>query len=198
MERPAEQPADLDEVRAAVERDAFAQGFARGEQAATEAARERTEAMLSRLASTVDELSGLRAQMARQTERQMVQLALAIARRVALREVSLDPELLVAMARVAMDRLGEQSQVTVRFNPLDYEAARLDRSARLGGSAVSVLADAHIPRGGCRVESDHGALEAGVEAQLSEVARVLLGDEQAGSTTVGESLHVVVAARGDA
>ena len=49
----------------------------------------------------------MRAEMIHQTERQMVQLALAIARRVVHREVSLDPDLLLAMARVALERLGE-------------------------------------------------------------------------------------------
>ena len=45
--------------------------------------------------------------MIHQTERQMVQLALAVARRVVHREVSLDPDLLIAMARVALERLGD-------------------------------------------------------------------------------------------
>ena len=64
--------------------------------------------MLRRVAQTLEELGGLRKKMMQQTERQMVQLALALARRVVQREVSLDPELIAAMARVALERLGDR------------------------------------------------------------------------------------------
>jgi flagellar assembly protein FliH len=72
---------------AALERDAFAKGFAQGERAGAEVANQRGEAMLRRLTQTLEELTTLRSQMIHQTERQMVQLALAVARRVVRREV---------------------------------------------------------------------------------------------------------------
>src|SRR5688572_15445488 len=72
---------------AMLEREAFARGFEQGERAGAEAAGERSEAMLRRMMETLEELQSLRAEMIRQTERQMVQLALAMARRVLHREV---------------------------------------------------------------------------------------------------------------
>lgn len=161
---------------AALERDAFAKGFAQGERAGNEAAAKRGEAMLRRLAQTLDELTALRAEMIRETEQQMVRLALAIARRVLHREVSLDQDLLIAMARVALDRLGESARVTIRLHPEDYEATASGRAAEWTGTQVTVSADARVPRGGCRVESDCGSLDAGVDAQLQEIAHALLGD----------------------
>jgi flagellar assembly protein FliH len=165
---------------AALEREAFAKGFAQGELAGAEAAGQRGEMMLHRLTQTIEELTQVRAQMIYQTERQMVQLALAVARRVVQREVSLDPDLLVAMARVALERLGETAQVKVRLNPDDYEAAGGARVAQLAGSNVMILADAHLTRGGCRIESDMGVMDVGVEAQLQEIARALLGGDDEG------------------
>src|SRR5688500_13231493 len=99
--------ANRDAHFAALEREAFAKGFAQGELAGAEAAGQRGEMMLHRLTQTIEELTQVRAQMIYQTERQMVQLALAVARRVVQREVSIDPDLLIAMARVALERLGE-------------------------------------------------------------------------------------------
>src|SRR5215217_2872618 len=72
----AEQHARL----ATLEREAFAKGYEQGERAGAEAAAQRGEAILRRLTQTVDELATLRADMIHQTERQMVQLALGIAR----------------------------------------------------------------------------------------------------------------------
>jgi flagellar assembly protein FliH len=171
---------------AAIERDAFAKGFAAGERAGLEAAGQRGEAMLTRLTETLEQLTTLRNTMIHRTERQMVQLALAIAHRIVQREVSLDRDLVVAMARVALDRLGETARVTVRMNPDDFAVTAQARAAQLAGSNVSVVADARIGRGGCRVESDLGVMDAGVEEQLREVARALLGDmAQAEEESVG-------------
>src|ERR1051325_10932964 len=80
---------------AALEREAFAKGYEQGERAGAEAAAQRGEAILRRLAQTIEELTTLRAEMIHRTERQMVQLALAIAKRVVHREVSLDHDLLI-------------------------------------------------------------------------------------------------------
>jgi flagellar assembly protein FliH len=175
-QKGAAEAVDLDARRAAVERDAFAKGFAQGEKAGAEAAGKRGEVMLRRLTETLDELTSLRAQMIHQTEHQMVQLALAVARRVVHREISLDRDLLVAMARVALDRLGESAQVTVRLSPDDFEATAAARAAQWTGTNVTVVADARVSRGGCRIESDLGVMDAGADAQIQEIARALLGD----------------------
>jgi flagellar assembly protein FliH len=163
---------------ATVERDAFAKGYEQGERSGAEAAGKRGEAMLRRLSETLTELDTLRATMIRQTELQIVELALAVARRVVHREISLDKNLLVAIARVALDRLGESASVTVRLHPEEYEATGAARVAEQAGSGVTFVSDPRVPRGGCRVESDMGMVEAGVDAQIQEIARALLGEEQ--------------------
>ena len=168
--------ADLNARLAALERDAFSKGFAQGERAGGEAAAQRAEAMLRRLTETLGELTTLRQQMIHETERQMVQLALAIARRVVHREVSIDQDLLIAMARVALERLGESAQVTVRLSPEDFEATAAVRATEWTGTHVTVVADARVGRGGCRVESEFGAMDAGVDGQIHEIARALLGE----------------------
>ena len=169
---------------ATLEREAFAKGYEQGERAGAEAAAQRAEAILRRLTQTLDELTTLRVKMIHQTERQMVQLALAVARRIVHREVSLDQDLLVAVARVALDRLGDSAQVTIRLHPEEYEATGAARVAQLTSANVTVVPDARIPRGGCRVESNVGSLDAGVDAQLQEIAHSLLGDEEPSTSHV--------------
>lgn len=170
---------------AAIERDAFAKGFAQGERAGADSAAQRGEAMLRRLAQTLDELTDIRAQIVHQTERQMVELALAVARRIVRREVTLDHDLLVAMARVALERLGESARVTIRLHPDEYAATAGARAGQLAGTHVTVVADAGVPRGGCRVESDFGDIDAGVDAQIQELARALLGEEEGAARDTG-------------
>ena len=167
--------ADHEAHLAALERDAFLKGYAQGEQAGGDAAGQRGEAMLHRLTQTLDELTTVRSDMIRATERQMVHLALAIARRILRREVSLDPDLLLAMARVALERLGDSARVTVRLHPEDYAAAGAARVSELTSSNVTIVSDSRLSRGACRVESEMGLLDAGIDAQLQEVGRALMG-----------------------
>src|SRR4051794_2329753 len=87
---PVSENVDVEISPGALERDAFAKGFAHGERAGLDAARARTDGMLSRLGETIDEVASLRREIIRRTERQTVQLVLAIAERVVQREVTLD------------------------------------------------------------------------------------------------------------
>jgi flagellar assembly protein FliH len=180
------QPATLEQVRlenqahlASLERDAFAKGYAQGERAGLEAGGKRAEAMLRRVAQTLTDLSSLRETLIQQTERQMVQLALTIARRIVLREVSLDPELIAAMAHVALKKLGTASPATIRLNPEDYTVITHD-GERWGGAQVTVVPDPAIARGGCLVESEFGRIDASIDRQFEEMTRALLGEERGG------------------
>ena len=183
---PAAGAQTLEQVRlenqahlAALEREAFAKGYAQGERAGIEAGGKRAEAMLRRVAQTLTDLSGLRETLIHQTERQMVQLALTIARRIVLREVSLDPELIAAMAHVALQKLGTSSPATIRLHPEDYTVVAHE-GERWGGGQVTVVPDPSIARGGCLVESEFGRIDASVDRQFEEMTRALLGDERPG------------------
>jgi flagellar assembly protein FliH len=176
-EAPREQQTDATSPAqfAAVEENAYARGFEDGQRAGLDAGRQGADAVIAKLGQTLEELATVRAQMIRQTERQMVELALAVARRIIHREVSLDRDLLIAMARVALDRLGESARVTVRLHPDDFEATGAARVSRLIGTSVTVLEDPRLERGACLVESDLGCLDVSVDSQIEEVARALLG-----------------------
>jgi flagellar assembly protein FliH len=131
--------------------------------------------MLRRVAQTLEELGGLRQTLIQETEREMVQLALTLARRIVHREVTLDPELAAALAHVALERLGATTPATIRLNPEDYTIVAQD-GARWGGATVTVVPDPSISRGGCLVESEFGSVDATIERQFDELSRALFGD----------------------
>lgn len=159
---------------AALERDAFVKGYAQGEKAGTEAGIKRTDAVLRRLGETIDELAGLRSHILQHSEQQLVQLALALARRVVRREIATDDELLGALARVALERLGEARPATIRLNPDDFARSAAGRVEQWAAAHVTVIPDPHVNRGGCLVESPFGFVDTGIDAQLQELANALL------------------------
>src|SRR4030095_15624726 len=113
-------------------------------------------------AHTLEERGGLRQTLIQEAEREMVQLALTLARRVVHREVTLDPELAAALAHVALERLGATTPATIRLHPADSPIVAQD-GARGGGATVPVVPDPSISRGGCLVESDFGSVDATIE-----------------------------------
>ena len=158
-----------------VEREAFTKGYAQGERAGAEAAAARAEAMLRRLAHTLDELQVLRTDLIRRTEREVVELSLAIARRILQREVSLDHELMLAMARVALDRLADVATASIRLHPDDYAAALGARGSAVASHGVQIVADPGVRRGGCVVQSEFGSVDVGITTQIDELTHALLG-----------------------
>lgn len=161
---------------AAVEKAAFLTGYQQGERAGLEAAHAKGEQMLARLAASMQDLQRLRTELLVKTERQVVDLAVAMARRIVHRELALDPDLLLAMARVALDRLADVSTASIRLHPEDY-AATVGRgqSSQVPGG-VRIVADPAIARGGCLVQSDYGVIDVTASVQLDELAQALLGD----------------------
>ncbi len=169
--------AEIDAHLAALEREAFTKGYAAGERAGAEAGARRADAMLRRVAQTIESLGQLRRTIIRQTEQQVVELALTLARRVVHREVSLDPQLVAALAHVALERLGERAPATIRLHPDDYATVLAQRGEQWEGAQVTVVPDAAVARGGCLVESDFGMIDGSVDAQFDELTRGLLGED---------------------
>ena len=162
----------------AVEREGYARGVADGERAGEASAAERIDVITSQLASAIRDLAAVRGSLMRRSERDLVRLAVSMAERVLRREVDIDRELLAVMARVAIDRLGENAAATIHLNPIDHDAILARHSPDLGKS-VELVADSAVPRGGCVVKSSFGTIDTGIDSQVKELSRALLGDDAA-------------------
>lgn len=177
---------------AAIEQEAFVKGYAQGERAGLDAATTRGQAMLRRLGETLQELTSLRAEMIQRTERQVVQLSMAIAERVIHREISLDRGLLCAMARVALERLGQHASATIRLHPDDFAAVAAASAADWTNEHITVIPDPMVNRGGCLVQSDFGFMDVDVAAQFRELSRTLFEeDTPAGADATGAAVNAV-------
>ncbi len=171
---------DLAEATARLERqaeqrvrEARASGFREGEAAGKQRAAAELEPALERLARSVQEMAGLRAQMRREAEADMLRLALEIARRVLRREMAVDPDAMRGVVLAALEKLAGQEVSRVRVHP--SHAALLSELLRKSGAAqpVEVVADASREPGAAIFETERGNLDASVDAQLREIERGL-------------------------
>jgi flagellar assembly protein FliH len=164
-------PAMTEPERERIEREAYQKGFSDGKKLGKEQAAAESLPVLERLSRCLSELASLRPHMRREAEKDMVKLAIAIARRVLHRELTLDPESIEGLIRVALDRLESRELCTVRVHA-DQEAAirtLLDRFSN--AHKIEIIADKSLRLGDVLLETPHGVIDASVDAQLSEIER---------------------------
>jgi len=143
-----------------------------GERAGYDRAVAEYRAAVERLARSVQELAGMRAELRREAEADLVRLALAIARRVLRRELAVDPDALRGLAIAALEKLQGQDISRVKVHPA--QAALLAECLKKnGGAAVEVVPVPSSEPGAALFETIRGNLDASVDAQLDEIARGL-------------------------
>lgn len=128
------------------------------------------------LESAIADVARTRADMLQRARPQLVGLALEIARLVLRREVARSPAVVAEMAGAAIERLSAATDLRVLVHPLDLEA--LESVTEHARRPVGLVPDASVARGGCRVESSFGEIDAGLDAQLAEISRVLLEPDE--------------------
>jgi len=103
-------------------------------------------------------------------EREVVKLALAIAKRVLHREAQLDPLLLAGVVRVALEKLAEDSTAVLRVPTSELQAWQ-EVFVMNTGSSLQLVADERLDSGECLLDTNVGKVELGVSAQLEEIER---------------------------
>ena len=154
-----------------IEKTAYEKGFMQGEKAGLDAAEQKTEALMRRYVESILEVNKLRSTLYTQVEREVVKLAVEVAKKIVHREIQLDKEIIQTLVRVALTHVAEKSAVTVHLSPLDYNYL-LEQRAELSqteGRDISLLADKSIERGGCLIQTECGDIDARIEEKFREV-----------------------------
>jgi flagellar assembly protein FliH len=154
-------------------REARESGFREGEAVGRAQAQEEIQRAIERLAASIADIDGYRSQVLRHTESDAVLLAIAIARRVLRRELTVDPAAIQGLVRAALERLQSQEGCRVRMHP-DYVPALRASIEELGmGAKVEVIEDPAQEPGAAVFEMPRGNLDASIDSQLREIERGL-------------------------
>jgi flagellar biosynthesis/type III secretory pathway protein FliH len=159
--------ASAEAVREEARRKGYAEGYEKG-------AGEWGEAVRTARASVAAAVEGAKPQI--------VRLALRVAEKVLRRKLETEPESLLPMVDEALRSLSAQqpARVVIRAHPDDRGVLEVRRQHWLdrnpGLATLQVVADESFPRGGCRIESDFGMVDASLDTQLRVIERHLLGE----------------------
>lgn len=165
--------AEAERVREQARREGEATGRAEG----LAAARAETAQAIAALNAAAQALNEHREELVAAVETQAAELALALAEQIVAAAIEVEPARVVDVTRSALRRLTDRHRITVLVNPADLELLATSADSlrqELGGvEHLDVQADRRIVRGGARVRTDYGELDATIAAQL-QTARELI------------------------
>src|SRR5580704_13564651 len=154
-------------------RAAHQQGVQEGQASVRQELAGQLEAMNVRMARAIEEMSGMRRRFRQEAEEDVVKLALAIARRVLHRELTVAPDALLGLVKAALEKIEAREVHTVRIRPEDATMVKQFLGKMGLPQRVEVVSDPGRERGAAIFDSNRGALDASVETQLSEIERGL-------------------------
>jgi flagellar assembly protein FliH len=163
--RLAKSEKELEDLRAQVRRDAVAET----EMRLAKEYQARSEAESAKIREALERFQDERKGYFLRVESEIVSLALAISAKILHREAQVDPLLVTALVRVAIDKLHDGSNVSVRVPPEKAEKWRRCLANPLNGSTIAIVEDSHLTSDDCILESDLGSANFSIDAQLKEI-----------------------------
>src|SRR5881397_1173301 len=153
---------------------AFQAGVERGRAEA----RAELETVGTSFAGSLRELAGFRTRLKERYERELLELALGVVRKVVQQELAERPEIWLGMIRAAVKRAVDRERIAIRVPPhlmafLRSSLAEL-RASLEDGKDLELMEDPSLPAGGCVIETRFGEVDIGVETQLGRTERALV------------------------
>ncbi|NNF17589.1 MAG: flagellar assembly protein FliH [Gammaproteobacteria bacterium] len=168
----------------ALQKQAFDEAYAAGLKAGQEAGVAKNREQAQRFAALVEQLARPFKTLDECVEKQVVQLAMIVARNIIRRELKTDPSHVIGAVREALAVLPVNvGDVQVKLHPEDAALVRKYLQPVEGERAWQLIEDPLLTRGGCRVVSEYSRIDASVEARLAALIATIVGDERAPDDT---------------
>jgi flagellar assembly protein FliH len=165
----------LADLQAEAYKEAFEQGLAEGR----EAGRGEVRAQVERLAGMFYDLAKPFEVLDAEVERELLTLAMALARQIVRRELKTDPTQIIGIIREAIAALPVAArEVRVNLHPEDAAVMRANLAPTESERAWTLVEDPVMARGGCLITTTTSRIDARLETRLGAILSELLGTER--------------------
>ncbi len=151
----------------------FAEGLREGENTGFEQGTQKIEPLVSSIRDALIQLGRIREETYQHIEKEVVELALAIAQKVICREITTDKETVLCVAKEALAKVDDPGKIKIKMSPSDLQfinETRYQLSNLVSDiDNVTFEAEESIQSGGCVIETDLGEIDARIERQLQAV-----------------------------
>jgi len=156
--------------------------FQAGYELGREETKSQVESIGESLVKSIEELAAFRGRLRERYERELLELALGVARKVVQQELADRPEIWLTMIRAAVRRAVDRERIAIRVPaPLAAflrEALPELRAALDEVKELDLVEDPSLGEGGCIIESRFGEIDVGVDTQLEATKQALVGSEE--------------------
>jgi len=165
----------LADLQAEAHKEAFEQGLQEGR----EAGRAEIRALVDRLAGMFHDLAKPFEVLDAEVERELLTLAMALARQIVRRELKADPTQIIGIIRDAIAALPVATRdIRVHLHPEDAAVVKRHLAPTENERAWAIVEDPVMARGGCRITSATSRIDARLETRLGAILSELLGTER--------------------
>jgi len=165
----------LVDLQAEAHKEAFQQGLEEGRQAG----RAEVRAQVERLAGMFHDLAKPFEALDAEVERELLTLAMALARQIVRRELKTDPTQIIGIIREAIAALPVAARdVRVHLHPEDAAVVRDNLAPTESERAWTMIEDPVMARGGCQITTTTSRVDARLETRLASILSELLGTER--------------------
>jgi flagellar assembly protein FliH len=152
-------------------------GFKEGFEKGREEAKTEFSPVLETLQKSIEELSSFRKMMYTKMEREMMEMTLALVKKIIHFELSTRPDRVQEMIRLAVSNVLDKESMIIKINPEDKTHAESFRPElqQIYGEIKNITFEVHpgIQRGGCVIESNFGTVDARIDKLDEQIDRIL-------------------------
>jgi flagellar assembly protein FliH len=132
---------------------------------------QKLQAARSPIGAALKEFAEQRDDYFARVEAEVVQLALSIAAKILHREAQVDPMLVATLVRMAVEKMREESSITVRVGAGRSSTWKNYFAGFPNLARVAIVEDRQLSDHDCVLETELGAANFGLDTQLKEVER---------------------------
>lgn len=130
------------------------------------------------LRASSEAIHNLRDKIFRESEDEVINLIMLVARKVIVREIAEDRSILAGVVQNALASLTGREEITVRINPDDYQLVTSGHETllhkELHNERLLLKPDPSIAAGFCLIDTDMGIIDASLDSQLDHIYQTLL------------------------
>jgi len=118
-------------------------------------------------------------QMIVDAERQIIEIALAVARKILAYEITENPMVVLPLVKAALQKVSDQEEVMIRVSIDDFDSvflAKKELQMMVGREqALGIIVDHTIESGSCVIDTSYGMVDAKIDTQFETIKKALQG-----------------------
>jgi len=157
--------------------DTYQEGFKKGVKDGYRHAIDRLESATGSVRKAVEDMKEMQNTLSMEAEKNIMSLAMAMARKIVGNEISTNPKTLGQVIDKTLKQIETNRKMTLRLNPVDLKVIQDSKiilsTVKNHSKYLNIESDDMVSRGGCIVETGSNILDARIEKQFQEMEHLI-------------------------